>query len=177
MDRRRFLQSSIAASVIAALPTAQARAALQALTQVSGDVRAVTGERDEISLERAAVQELADSLRGNLLLPGNAGYDEARRVLNKSIDRHPALIVQPTGVADIQNAVNFARERRLLLAVKCGGHSFAGKSTCDGGMQIDLSLLRHARIDPHSIFLVTLWFLCQILKTCARLNCLGNINF
>jgi FAD/FMN-containing dehydrogenase len=150
MDRRRFLQSSIAASVIAALPTAQARAALQALTQVSGDVRAVTGERDEISLERAAVQELADSLRGNLLLPGNAGYDEARRVLNKSIDRHPALIVQPTGVADIQNAVNFARERRLLLAVKCGGHSFAGKSTCDGGMQIDLSLLRHARIDPMS---------------------------
>ena len=95
MDRRRFLQSSIAASVIAALPTAQARAALQALTQVSGDVRAVTGERDEISLERAAVQELADSLRGNLLLPGNAGYDEARRVLNKSIDRHPALIKYP----------------------------------------------------------------------------------
>jgi FAD/FMN-containing dehydrogenase len=132
------------------LPASQAWAALQALTQVSGDVRAVTSDRAEISLERAAVQELSDSLRGNLLLPGNEGYDVARQVLNKSIDRHPALIVQPTGVADIQNAVTFARERRLLLAVKCGGHSFAGKSTCDGGMQIDLSLFRHARIDPQS---------------------------
>ena len=150
MDRRRFLRSSIAVSVMAALPAAQARAALQALTQVSGDVRAVTGDRQEISLERAAVQELADSLRGNLLLPGNDGYDEARRVLNRSIDLHPALIVQPTGVADIQNAVTFARERKMLLAVKCGGHSFAGKSTCDGGMQIDLSLFRHARVDPSS---------------------------
>ncbi len=150
MDRRRFLQSSIAAGVSAALPASQAFAAFQALTQVTGDVRAVTGEGREISLEQAAVQELVDSLRGNLLMPGNPGYDVARRVLNASIDRHPALIVQPTGVADIQNAVTFARERRLLLAVKCGGHSFAGKSTCDGGMQIDLSLFRHARIDPQS---------------------------
>ena len=150
MDRRRFLHSSFAASVAAVLPSAQAFAALQALTQVTGDVRAVTGDRNEISLERAAVQELADSLRGNLLLPGNEGYDVARRVLNKSIDRYPALIVQPTGVADIKNAVTFARERRLLLAVKCGGHSFAGKSTCDGGMQIDLSLFRHARVDPQA---------------------------
>jgi len=150
MDRRRFLRSSLAASVAATLPASQAWAALQALTQVTGDVRAVTSDRAEISLERAAVQELSDSLRGNLLLPGNEGYDVARQVLNKSIDRHPALIVQPTGVADIQNAVTFARERRLLLAVKCGGHSFAGKSTCDGGMQIDLSLFRHARVDPRS---------------------------
>ncbi|HSM29788.1 MAG TPA: hypothetical protein VK854_03740, partial [Woeseiaceae bacterium] len=68
MDRRLFLQSSIAASVMAALPSAQARAALQALTQVSGDIRAFTGDRQEVLLERAAVQELADSLRGNLLL-------------------------------------------------------------------------------------------------------------
>jgi hypothetical protein len=150
MDRRRFLQSSLATSIAAALPASQVMAALQALTQVTGDVRAVTGDREEISLEKAAVQELADSLRGNLLLPGNEGYDVARRVLNKSIDRYPALIVQPTGVSDIQNAVTFARERRLLLAVKCGGHSFAGKSTCDGGMQIDLSLFRHARVDPSS---------------------------
>jgi len=150
MDRRRFLQSSVAASVMAALPATQARAALQALLQISGDVRAVTGDRNEISLERAAVQEFADSLRGNLLLPGNEGYDAARRVLNESIDRYPALVVQPTGVADIQNAVTFAKERGLLLAVKCGGHSYGGKSTCDGGMQIDLSLFRHARVDPSS---------------------------
>ena len=148
MDRRRFLQSSLAASMSAALPASQAFAALQALTQVSGDVRAVTGDRTEISLEQAAVQELADSLHGNLLLPGNAGYDVARRVLNAAIDKHPALIVQPSVAADIQSAVAFARERDMLLAVKCGGHSYAGKSTCDGGMQIDLSTYRHCRVDP-----------------------------
>jgi FAD/FMN-containing dehydrogenase len=148
MNRRRFIRSSIAAGVTAALPTTQVLAALQALTQISADVRAVTGDRKEVSLEKAAVQELADSLRGNLLLPGNDGYEAARRVLNASIDRHPALIVQPTGVADVQNAVRFANERQLLVAVKCGGHSYAGKSTCDDGLQIDLSTFRHCRVDP-----------------------------
>jgi FAD/FMN-containing dehydrogenase len=58
--------------------------------------------------------------------------------------------VQPTGVADVQSAVSFARERELLVAVKCGGHSFGGKSTCDGGMQIDLSRLRGVRVDPRA---------------------------
>jgi len=143
MDRRLFLQSAVAAGVAAAIP-------MRALAEVQGAVAAVTGAGGEISLEQAAVQELSDSLTGNLLMPGNAGYDVARRVLNRSIDRHPALIVQPSGAADIQNAVNFARERELLLAVKCGGHSYAGKSTCQGGMQIDLSSYRHARVDPKS---------------------------
>jgi FAD/FMN-containing dehydrogenase len=105
---------------------------LQALTQVTSNINAITGDGGDVVLEKAAVQELSDALRGN----------------NKSIDKYPALIVQPSGVADIQNAVTFARERKLLLAVKCGGHSFSGKSTCDGGMQIDLSHVRGARIDP-----------------------------
>ena len=148
MNRRLFLQSSVAAGVSAALPSAQAFAAFQALTQIAGDVLAVTGDRKEISLEQAAVQELADSLRGNLLLPGNEGYDVARSVLNASIDKHPALIIQPTGTADVQNAIRFANDRKLLVAVKCGGHSYAGKSTCDDGMQIDLSTLRHCHVDP-----------------------------
>jgi len=150
MDRRRFLQSTVAAGVAAALPAGQVNAALQALMEVTGDVRAVAGTGSEVVLERAAVQELADSLRGNLLLPGNDGYDAARRVLNASIDKHPALIVQPTGAADIRNAIAFANDRKLLLAVKCGGHSYAGKSTCDGGMQIDLSTFRHCRVDPNA---------------------------
>ena len=94
------------------------------------------------------VPELGDSLRGNLLLPGHEAYEEARRVLNASIDKHPAIIVQPKGAADVKNAVDFARESSLLVAVKCGGHSPSGKSTCDGGMMIDLSLLRSVRVDP-----------------------------
>jgi len=147
MDRRLFLRSTVAAAVAAALP---APAAFAAMTEITGDIRAVTGDRKEFSIEQAALQELADSLRGNLLLPGNMAYDKARRVMNASIDRKPAFIIQPIGTTDIRNAVNFARERELLLAIKCGGHSYSGMGTCDGGMQIDLSTFRHARIDMHT---------------------------
>jgi FAD/FMN-containing dehydrogenase len=146
MDRRLFLRSAVAAGVsAAATPTLATQFA--ALTEVSANVNAVTGNRTAVEIERAAVKEFGDSLRGNLLLPGNAGYDVARRVLNSGIDKHPAFVVQPVGATDLRKAVTFARERDLLLAVKCGGHSYAGKSTCDGGMQIDLSTLRHARVD------------------------------
>jgi FAD/FMN-containing dehydrogenase len=96
------------------------------------------------------VQQLADSLRGNLLLPGVPAYDEARRVRNAQIDKHPALIVQPRGASDVSAAVQFARTPNLLVAVKCGGHSPAGKSTCEGGMQIDLSLLRGVSVDAEA---------------------------
>ena len=146
MNRRLFLRSAIAAGVAAGAGTALA-AEFQALTQISGNIAAVTGDRTAVEIEKAAIGELAASLRGNLLLPGNPGYDTARRVLNPSVDRHPSLIVQPVGVTDIRRAVSFASDRNLLLAVKCGGHSYAGKSTCDGGMQIDLSTFRHARVD------------------------------
>jgi FAD/FMN-containing dehydrogenase len=146
MDRRLFLRSAVAAGVSAAAAPALA-AQFAALTEVSSSIQAVTGSRVAIEVEQAALKELSDSLRGNLLLPGNPGYDVARKVLNPGIDKFPALVVQPDGVTDIRKAVTFARERGLLLAVKCGGHSYAGKSTCDGGMQIDLSTLRHARVD------------------------------
>ena len=149
MDRRLFLRSAVAAGVSAAAAPSLA-AQFAALTEVTANVSAVTGDRAAIEIEKAAVQELADSLRGNLLLPGNPGYDLARKVLNPGIDKHPAFVVQPIGVTDIRKAVTFARERGLLLAVKCGGHSYAGKSTCDDGMQIDLSTLRHARIDTNN---------------------------
>jgi len=145
MNRRHFLHSAVAAGVVSTLPM---RAIWAQITDVTGEISAVTGAGASIAIEKTAVQELSDSLTGSLLLPGNDGYDIARHVLNRSIDRHPALIVQPSGAADIQNAVNFARERELLLAVKCGGHSYAGKSTCERGMQIDLSSYRHARVDP-----------------------------
>lgn len=151
MDRRRFCQSAIAGAVAASLPAGQSFAlALQLLTTVSGDIDAITGAGGETILKQSAVQALSDSLRGHLLLPGNEGYETARRVLNRGINKHPALIIQPTGVADVRHAVSFAHENDLLLAVKCGGHSYSGKSTCNGGMQIDLSSLRHVRVDPMS---------------------------
>ena len=147
MNRRNFLRSTLAAGLV--LPSGSALAAVyHALTQVAADVAAVKGAGGEVMLPQAAVQGLSDSLRGPLLLPGNEGYDIARRVMNGSIDRHPALIAQCMGAADVSRAVRFAREYDLLVAVKCGGHSFSGKSTCDGGLQIDLSLLQGVRVDP-----------------------------
>ena len=147
MDRRRFCQTAI--GLAASIPSSQALASmLQVLTTVSGDIDAITGSGGETILKQTDVQDLRDSLSGRLLLPGNEAYESARRVLNRGIDRHPALVVQPTGAADVRMAVSFAHDRDLLLAVKCGGHSYSGKSTCDGGLQIDLSTLRGARVDP-----------------------------
>jgi hypothetical protein len=151
MDRRRFCQSAIGAAVAASLPAGQSFASyLQALTTVAGDIDAVTGDGAGRVLKQAEVQELSDSLRGHLLLPGNPGYDDARHVLNGSIERYPALVVQPSGAADIGLAVDYARENSLLTAVKCGGHSTSGKSTCDGGMQIDLSTYRNVEVDRNN---------------------------
>ncbi len=147
MNRRHFCGGAVSAAVAAALPGSAQAALWQSLTTVSTGIAARTGGGDEVTLEAAAVEELKGALRGNLLLPGNAGYDAARRVLNPGIDKHPALVVQPSGPADVSTAVEFAAERKLSLAVKCGGHSFSGKSTCDGGLQIDLSTMRGARVD------------------------------
>ena len=149
MNRRRFVQSSLATAVAASLPASQGLAAiLSGSGGVDADINAFTGDGGEVTLQRAAVKELGESLRGNLLLPGHEAYEEARRILNASINKHPALIVQCKGEADVKNAVDFARESNLLVAVKCGGHSFSGKSTCDGGMMIDLTALRSVRVDP-----------------------------
>ena len=148
MNRRHFLGSTVSAAVAAAVPnTAYANALLRSLTVVSSSIVGRSGDGVEVTIEKAALEELKSELRGRLLLAGNEGYDAARRVLNPSIDKHPALIVQPSGAADVATAVTFAQERGLLVAVKCGGHSFSGKSTCDGGIQIDLSTMRGARVD------------------------------
>jgi FAD/FMN-containing dehydrogenase len=117
------------------------------LTQVVSDLPAVNTSRGEVVLERAAIEELKDSLRGELLMPGNAGYDMARAVWNGMIDRHPALIAQCEGAADVSAAITFARERDLLVAVRCGGHSISGKSVCEGGLMIDLSNMNTVRVD------------------------------
>ena len=91
---------------------------------------------------------LPDGFRGQAIRPGDAEYDAARAVYNRMVDRRPAVIVRPTGAADIRDAVAFASQRRLPLAVRCGGHSVAGVSMVEGGMQIDLSSLKGVQIDP-----------------------------
>jgi hypothetical protein len=98
----------------------------------------------------ASLQELEESLRGELIRPADASYDEARAVWNGSIDRHPAAIVRCAGVADVRQAVEFARSQDLLVAVRGGKHSLPGFSTCDGGIVIDLSQMKGIRVDPVS---------------------------
>ena len=99
-------------------------------------------------LEAKVVDELRARLRGPLLVPGAAGYDEARSVWNAMIDRRPALIARCLGVADIVACVTFARDRGLLLSVKGGGHNIAGLAVADGGLMLDLSLMRGVWVDP-----------------------------
>ena len=145
MDRRGFLGASVAVAMGSLLPFGRTFADV---ARISGDLRGITVDGTPAALASGDMQRLKSSLRGTLLLPGEAGYDQARRVRNPGIDRRPALVVQPTGAADVRTAVDFAREHRLRLAVKCGGHSHGGTSTCDGGMQLDLSQLRGVRVDP-----------------------------
>ena len=145
MDRRGFLGATVAATLGSFLPWGRV---LGDSPSAAGDLAGITLDGTPAALARGDVQQLKNSLRGALLLPGEPGYDQARRVLNTSIDRRPALVVQPVGAADVRTAVDFAREHRLRLAVKCGGHSHGGTSTCDGGLQLDLSRLRGVRVDP-----------------------------
>jgi len=114
------------------------------------DLQAVTTTSGEISLDEAAIQPLRASLRGELICPGDAGYEQTRQVWNGMIDRRPALIIRCYGVADVIQAVNFARQHHLLLSVRGGGHSVAGTAVCDGGLMIDLSPMRAVRVDPEA---------------------------
>lgn len=87
-------------------------------------------------------------LKGPVLAPGDAGYEESRTVWNAMIDRRPALIVRCLGTADVLACVQFAREHNLLLCVKGGGHNIAGLATADGALMLDLSLMRGVWVDP-----------------------------
>ena len=90
---------------------------------------------------------LPGTFAGEVILPGEPGYDAARAVWNGMVDRRPAIVVRPEGSSDVAAAVRFARDRDLLIAVRGGGHSIPGLSTCDGGIVIDLSRLRGVAID------------------------------
>ena len=100
------------------------------------------------SVSQGAVQGLQAGLRGQLILPADAGYEAARKVYNGMIDRRPAMIVRPAGVADVISSVNFARAQGLDLAIRGGSHNVAGFGTCDHGLVVDLSSMKGIRVDP-----------------------------
>ena len=93
---------------------------------------------------------LQANLRGELIQPGDAGYDAARKVYNGMIDKRPALIVRCADVADVIAAVNFGRENGLLVSIRGGGHNAGGLGICDGGLVIDLSRIRYTHVDPET---------------------------
>jgi hypothetical protein len=109
---------------------------------VGQEVRAVS------SVSTFALDGLKKDFKGEIVTPGDPAYDTRRRVWNGMIDRRPAAIARASGVADVAAAVNFARDSGALLAIRGGGHSAAGHGTCDGGLVLDLSLMKGVRVDP-----------------------------
>jgi len=148
MDRRKFCKTTLAAAVAAATPflpgcDREAKVATTADTSIRG----ISLDGAEIELERAAIRELGEALSGPVMLSGHPEYDGSRRVWNGMHDKRPALIARCLSSEDVSHAVTFARERNLLTAVRGGGHSWPGKSTCDDGLMIDLSHMINVAVD------------------------------
>src|SRR4051794_1336900 len=99
-------------------------------------------------LDGALIKEVASEIRGEVILPKDANYNEARKVYNAMINKHPDMIVKCVDVADVINAVNFAGENDLLVAVRGGGHNGGGLGLCDDGLVIDLSGIKFVRVNP-----------------------------
>jgi FAD/FMN-containing dehydrogenase len=114
------------------------------------DIRLASLQGGAIVLGTDTVADFRRTLRGNVCLPDEAGYDEARTIWNAMINRRPGAVVRCRGAADIVAAVRFARQHGLLLAVRGGGHNIAGNAVCEGGLLIDLSQMRSVRVDSAS---------------------------
>jgi hypothetical protein len=105
--------------------------------------------RDGVAVDKGLIAAFQKDFHGQVVQPGDASYDTARRIWNASIDKHPGLIARCLGAADIVHAVKFARKNDLLVAVRSGGHNVAGRALCDDGIVIDLSAMKGIFVDPH----------------------------
>jgi len=101
-------------------------------------------------LDKSKVEKFAASLRGRIVQPNDADYDEARKIYNAMIDKKPQVIAQCTNVADVISAVKFGRENNLETAIQCGGHNGAGLALVDDGLVIDLSRMKGIRVDSQA---------------------------
>ena len=151
MDRRKFCRTAVAASVAAAIPVLPGCGKKAPVaTQADTSIRGISLDGAEIELEKAAIKELGESMTGPVLLSGHPDYDGARTIWNGMHDKRPALIARCLNAEDVSEAVTFARERELLVAVRGGGHSWPGKSICDDGLMIDLSQMNTVTADAET---------------------------
>ena len=150
MRRREFCRTTLTAAMAASYPLLAAcgREAPTQATQADTSIAAVSLDGGEIELEKAAIRELGETMNGPVLLSGHPEYDSARMIWNGMHDKRPALIAMCANSQDISQAVTFARERGLLTAVRGGGHSWPGKSVCDGGIMINLAAMHSVDVDP-----------------------------
>jgi FAD/FMN-containing dehydrogenase len=94
------------------------------------------------------IQGLKSTFHGQVFEPGDVGYDDARRIWNASVNKHPRLIARCSGLGDVITAVNFARANELVTAIRGGGHNVGGRALCEDGIVVDLSRMRSVYIDP-----------------------------
>ncbi len=111
------------------------------------DLKIVDAHGDERIVPNAEVEHFTGKFNGEVLRPADPGYDDARTVWNGMIDKYPGLIARCTGTDDVVACVNFARDNELLVSVRGGGHNYAGKAVCDGGLMIDLSPMKDTQVD------------------------------
>jgi FAD/FMN-containing dehydrogenase len=151
MDRRKFCQNTLAAAVAAATPViAGCGEKAKVATEADTSIPAVALDGTDIELLQAEVSEFGNALNGPVMLSGHPDYDGARTIWNGMHDKRPALIARCLSSADVAEAVTFAREHNMLTAVRGGGHSWPGKSVCDGGLMIDLSQLTNVSVDTEA---------------------------
>ena len=112
-----------------------------------GFVPATQGGQVMAKLTAAKIKGLKGSVKGEVILPGDAAYDDARKIWNAMVDKRPALIVRCAATSDVVSAVKFARDNALLLAIRSGGHNIAGLALCDDGLVVDLSRMKAAKVD------------------------------
>ena len=148
MDRRRFVKTTLAASLAASFPVLTACGEkARVATEADTSVRAVSLDGAEIELSKSMIRELGEAMTGPVVLSGDPGYDSARKIWNGMHDKHPALIARCASTDDVVQAVNFARDHGVLTAIRGGGHSWPGKSVCDDGIMIDLSQMHGVDVD------------------------------
>src|SRR5580658_1442978 len=148
MKRRDFCKKTALGGVWAVLPSFSVRSLAADSPGKFRDTQSTNLSGETTVIPAKAIKDFTASLRGRLVTMSHADYDQARRLWNKTFDERPALIAQCSGAADVAKSIQFARERNLLIAVRGGGHSYQGYSTCNGGLVIDLSTMRNVRVDP-----------------------------